>query len=109
MWETVDGGWVVEDGYRFPREEIQGQHEGCWATRRSRPTGASRRRSPFRKISAACTQRHRRPGRSGAPLAQGGIEVTQTFEMHPSEGPIGTLIELRVTGFGWRTMEARGS
>ena len=32
--------------------------------------------------------------------------MTQTFEMHPSEGPIGTLIELRVTGFGWRTMES---
>ena len=43
---------------------------------------------------------------AGKPLAQGGIEVTQTFEMHPSEGPIGTLVELRVTGFGWRTMES---
>jgi hypothetical protein len=32
--------------------------------------------------------------------------VTQTFEMHPSEGPIGTLVELRATGFGWRTMES---
>src|SRR5262249_31951345 len=39
-------------------------------------------------------------------LAQGGIEVTQTFELHPSEGPVGTPIELRVTGFGWRTMES---
>src|SRR5476649_907840 len=26
--------------------------------------------------------------------------------MHPSEGPIGTLVELRVTGFGWRTLES---
>jgi hypothetical protein len=43
---------------------------------------------------------------AGVPLAQGGIEVTQTFEMHPSDGPVGTLIELRVTGFGWRTMES---
>src|SRR6185369_12151566 len=42
----------------------------------------------------------------GKPLAQGGIEVTQTFEVHPSEGPIGTLVELRVTGFGWRTMDS---
>ncbi len=42
----------------------------------------------------------------GAPLAQGGVEVTQTFEMHPAEGPIGTPIELRVTGLGWRTMES---
>ena len=43
---------------------------------------------------------------AGVPLAQGGIEVTQTFEMQPSEGPIGTLVELRVTGFGWRTMDS---
>jgi hypothetical protein len=43
---------------------------------------------------------------AGRPVAQGGIEVTQTFEMHPSEGPIGTLVELRATGFGWRTMES---
>src|SRR5437773_715083 len=40
------------------------------------------------------------------PLTQGGLEVTQTFEIHPSEGPIGTLVELRVTGFGWRTMDS---
>src|SRR4029079_4550063 len=42
----------------------------------------------------------------GVLLAQGGIEVTQTFEVHPSEGPIGTPIELRVTGLGWRTMDS---
>ena len=40
------------------------------------------------------------------PLAQGGIEVGQTFEMSPAEGPIGTSIELRVKGVGWRTMES---
>jgi len=43
---------------------------------------------------------------AGTPVAQGGIDVTQTFAMHPSEGPIGTLIELRATGFGWRTMDS---
>ena len=26
--------------------------------------------------------------------------------MHPAEGPVGTPIELRVTGLGWRTMES---
>ena len=43
---------------------------------------------------------------NGVPLAQGGIEVSQTFEMSPAEGPIGTPIELRVKGLGWRTMES---
>jgi hypothetical protein len=43
---------------------------------------------------------------AGVPLAQGGIEVGQTFEVHPVEGPVGTPIELRVKGLGWRTMES---
>src|SRR4029077_450834 len=43
---------------------------------------------------------------NGAPVAQGGVEVTQTFEMHPAQGPVGTPIELKVTGLGWRTMES---
>ena len=42
----------------------------------------------------------------GATIAQGGIEVGQTFEMYPAEGPVGTPIELRVTGLGWRTLES---
>ena len=43
---------------------------------------------------------------NGVPLAQGGLEVGQTFEMHPTEGPVGTPIEIRVTGLGWRTLES---
>jgi hypothetical protein len=42
----------------------------------------------------------------GTPVAQNGIEVTQTFEMSPASGPIGTPIEIKVTGLGWRTMES---
>ncbi len=40
------------------------------------------------------------------PIAQGGVDIGQTFEMHPTEGPVGTPIELRVKGLGWRTMES---
>jgi len=42
----------------------------------------------------------------GVTLAQGGIEVGQTFEIRPTEGPVGTLIELRVKGLGWRTLDS---
>src|SRR5215510_5826718 len=42
----------------------------------------------------------------GRPVAQNGIEVTQSFQMSPASGPIGTPIELKVTGLGWRTMES---
>ena len=39
-------------------------------------------------------------------FAQGGVEVSQTFEIYPAEGPVGTPIELRVKGLGWRTMDS---
>jgi hypothetical protein len=41
----------------------------------------------------------------GKIVAQNGMEVTQSFEMSPLSGPIGTPIELRVKGLGWRAME----
>ena len=42
----------------------------------------------------------------GKPVAQSGIEVTQSFELTPASGPVGTPLELRVKGLGWRTMES---
>jgi len=42
----------------------------------------------------------------GAPVAQSAINVTQTFAMTPASGQIGSPIELKVTGLGWRTMES---
>jgi hypothetical protein len=103
LWETVDGGWVVEDGFRF---------KGKRFTDSTKVLGRAQVASDGR-LAASFTIPEDFGGvhsvtvvDAGRPLAQGGIEVTQTFEMHPSEGPIGTLVELRVTGFGWRTMES---
>ena len=103
IWETVDGGWVVEDGYRFggkkytdstkPLGRAQVGADGRLATHFTIP-------QDFGGVHAVTL------ADAGVPVAQGGVEVTQTFELHPSEGPIGTPIELRVTGFGWRTMES---
>ncbi len=103
VWETVDGGWVVEDGFRFKGKQFKDSTktighaktgaDGRLATRFAVP-------EDFGGVHAVFASE------GGVALAQGGIEVTQTFEMHPSEGPIGTPIELRVTGFGWRTMES---
>jgi len=103
IWETVKGGWVVEDGYKFRGKKFtdtttvlthaQVSSDGRLQTRFSVP-------EDFGGVHSVIV------ADAGRPLAQGGIEVTQTFEMHPSEGPVGTLIELRVTGFGWRTMES---
>ncbi len=103
LWETVNGGWVVEDGYRFRGKKF---------TDGTKPLGRTTV-GPDGRLAAHFTIPEDFGGvhsvivsDAGVPLAQGGIEVTQTFEMHPSEGPIGTLIELRVTGFGWRTMDS---
>jgi hypothetical protein len=103
MWETVDGGWVVEDGYRF---------RGKRFTESTKALGQAQI-GPDGRLAAHFTIPEDFGGvhsvtvaDAGKPLAQGGIEVTQTFEVHPSEGPIGTLVELRVTGFGWRTMDS---
>ena len=103
LWETVEGGWVVEDGYRFRGKRFtdstkvlgraQVASDGRLAARFTIP-------EDFGGVHSVIV------ADAGTPLAQGGIEVTQTFEMHPSEGPVGTLVELRVTGFGWRTMES---
>jgi hypothetical protein len=103
MWETVAGGWVVEDGYRFRGKRFTDSTKVLGRAQ----VGSDGRLTAHFTIpedfggvhSVTVTD-------AGRPVAQGGIEVTQTFEMHPSEGPIGTLVELRVTGFGWRTMES---
>jgi len=103
VWETVDGGWVVEDGFRFRGKRFTESTKVL-----ARPTVG-----PDGRLAAHFTVPEDYGGvhavivaDGGVPLAQGGIEVTQTFEVHPSEGPIGTPIELRVTGFGWRTMDS---
>jgi hypothetical protein len=103
VWETVEGGWVVEEGYRFRGKRFtdttkilgraQVAADGRLAARFTIP-------EDFGGVHAVTV------ADAGQPLAQGGVEVTQTFEMHPSEGPVGTLVEIRVTGFGWRTMES---
>ncbi len=103
IWETVEGGWVVEEGYRFrgkkyidstkPLGRAQVGADGRLSTQFTIP-------EDFGGVHAVIV------ADGGVPVAQGGVEVTQTFELHPSEGPIGTPIELRVTGFGWRTMES---
>jgi hypothetical protein len=103
LWETVEGGWVVEDGYRFrgkrftERTKVLGRAQigpdGLLAAHFMIP-------EDFGGVHSVTV------ADAGKPLAQGGIEVTQTFELHPSEGPVGTLVELRATGFGWRTMDS---
>jgi hypothetical protein len=103
VWGTVNGGWVIEDYYRFRGKKF---------TNTTRPLAqaivASDGRVSVRfKVPEDYGGVHEVfLSDNGVPLAQGGIDVGQTFEMHPTEGPVGTPIEIRVKGLGWRTMES---
>lgn len=103
MWGTVEGGWVVEDAYHF---------KGKRYANVSRPLGRFTV-DPAGRLDAAFTVPEDYGGVhdvvasiDGRVAAQNGITVTQTFELSPSSGPVGTPIELRVHGLGWRTMES---
>lgn len=103
MWSTVTGGWVIEDSYYFrgkkytPVETRLGQFpidaDGRLTARFVIPEDYG----GFHDISAVV---------DGKPVAQKGIEVTQSFELSPASGPVGTPVELRVKGLGYRVMES---
>ena len=103
LWQTVKGGWVVEDYYHFRGKKFAettrslGQFEIDEDGRLTRSFAIPEDYGGVHEVIVSD---------NGATLAQGGVEVSQTFEMHPAEGPVGTPIELRVTGLGWRTMES---
>ncbi len=102
-WGTVTGGWVVEDYYRFLGKKYQ---ETSVSLGKFTVDGSGRLDARFtipedfggvHEVVALI---------DGKPVAQNGIEVTQSFEMTPTSGPLGTPVELRVKGLGWRTMES---
>jgi hypothetical protein len=103
QWGTVAGGWVVEDYYHFKGKKytetttslgkVDIDSNGHLDGRFVIPEDYG----GVHEVTAVV---------DGKPVAQNGIEVTQSFEMSPLVGPIGTPIQLRVRGLGWRTMES---
>jgi hypothetical protein len=102
-WGTVEGGWVIEDYYHFKGKKYT---EITASLGKFNIDSGGRLDSRFvipedyggvHEVTALI---------DGKPVAQNGIEVTQSFQMSPASGPIGTPIELKVTGLGWRTMES---
>ena len=102
-WGTVTGGWVVEDYYRFLGKKYE---ESSISLGKFTIDGSGQLDARFtipedfggvHEVVALI---------DGKPVAQNGIEVTQSFEMTPTSGPLGTPIELKVKGLGWRTMES---
>ncbi len=104
MWSTVTGGWVIEDSYYFRGKKYEPVANAAWDNFRSTASGRldARFRIPedyggLHEVSAVI---------DGQTIAQKGIEVTQSFEMRPASGPVGTPIELTVKGLGFRVMES---
>jgi hypothetical protein len=102
MWGTVSGGWVIEDYFHFRGRKYT---ESTMSLGRFTVDGGGHLATQFtipedyggvHEITAML---------DGKVVAQNGIEVTQSFEMTPLSGPIGTPIELKVKGLGWRIME----
>ena len=102
-WGTVEGGWVIEDYFHFRGKKYT---ETTRTLSQATTDGSGRLNARF-TVPEDFGGVHEVFVRDGdTTLAQGGLEVAQTFEMSPKEGPIGTTIELRVKGLGWRTMES---
>ena len=102
-WGTVSGGWVIEDYYHF-----RGKKYSETTTSLGQFTVDSGGRLDARfvipedfggvhEVTVLA---------DGKVFAQNGINVTQTFALSPMSGPVGTPLELRITGLGWRTMES---
>jgi hypothetical protein len=103
VWGTVTGGWVVEDYYHFRGKK----YSETTTTLGQFPVDASGRLTARFVIPEDYGGVHEVIARiDGKPVAQNAINVTQTFAMNPESGPVGTPIELKVTGLGWRTMES---
>jgi hypothetical protein len=103
LWGTVEGGWVIEDYFHFRGKKYA---ETTRTLSQATTDGNGRLNARF-AIPEDFGGVHEVFVRDGdTTLAQGGLEVAQTFEMSPKEGPVGTTIELRVKGLGWRTMES---
>jgi hypothetical protein len=103
VWGTVDGGWVIEDYFHF-RGKKYTETMRTLSQVTTDATGALKTRFTIPEDFGGVHEIFVRDGKTT--LAQGGVEVAQTFELSPKEGPVGTTIELRVKGLGWRTMES---
>jgi hypothetical protein len=101
-WGTVTGGWVIEDYYYFRGRKYS---ETTLSLGKFPVTASGRLEATFAIPEDYGGVHDVIATINGRVVAQNGVEVTQSFEMTPASGPIGTPIELHVKGLGWRTME----
>ena len=102
QWNTVTGGWVIENYYYFRGRKYS---ETKLSLGKFPVDGSGRMEASFSIPEDYGGVHDVIAMIDGAVVAQNGVEVTQSFEMSPTTGPVGTPIEIRVKGLGWRTME----
>jgi hypothetical protein len=101
-WSTVTGDWLIEDNYYFRGKKFS---ETFGSLGKFSVDSNGRLDATFTIPEDYGGVHDVMATIDDKTVAQNGIEVTQSFEMTPLSGPVGTPIELRVKGFGWRTME----
>jgi len=103
QWATVTGGWVVEDYYHFRGKKYT---DSIVSLGRFPIDQDGRLNAQFAIPEDYGGVHDVMAVVDGRTVAQNGIEVTQSFEISATSGPIGAPIELHVKGLGWRTMES---
>jgi hypothetical protein len=103
VWETYRGGWVIEDYYYFRGKRFS---ESTIPLGRFRSDAGGRLEAHFTIPEDYGGVHNVVATFDGVPVAQGMVDVVQSFEMVPASGPVGTPIEIRATGLGWRNMES---
>ena len=102
-WGTVEGGWVVQDYYHFGGKKYSETTSKLGGFH----TDSSGRLEASFTIPEDYGGVHEVVAFiDGKAVARNGVDVTQSFELAPTSGPVGTPIELKVKGLGWRTMES---
>jgi len=101
-WSTVTGGWVIQNYYYFRGRKYS---ETSLSLGKFPVSASGKLEATFAIPEDYGGVHDVIASIDGKAVAQNGIEVTQSFEMSPTSGPVGTPIELRVKGLGWRAME----
>jgi hypothetical protein len=103
VWGTAEGGWVIEDYYHFRGKKFDASRTSLGRF----PVDANGHLDARFTIPEDYGGMHEVVALiDGQVVAQKGLEVTQSFEMSPSSGPIGTPIEIKVKGLGFRVMDS---